>query len=436
MFRLRPVLLLGLLAIVVAAITPGVHPAGAEPAATTDAEAAEPVDLTVMTFNIWAGGTQVDFDQVSAAIEAAGADIVGIQEPSGNLSRLARDLGWDHVYEPQQIISRYPLVVPEGAYDYVYAEVTPGKVVAVSNVHLRPYPYGPYDLRDGVTLDEVLANEQYHMDELASRFGSLPRLVDAGVPVFLTGDFNVASHLDWTAATAAATPRPFDREVRWPVSSHLEGLGFRDTFREVHTDPIAKPGYTWTPGYPPPSMTGDEVHDRIDFVYAAGPSSTVDSWVAGEPAPGSPLPGDFGGPHADIVVDPWPSDHRAVASRFRVTPADPPADEPVPRSTVSTSKPCYRRGEPVVVELSDAPGNQLDWLGIYDANEVPDGSPASYRWTYIDGEMSGSRVLDGSASGTTWPLPPGRYAVHLFANDGYQILATAHFTVKRTRAAC
>jgi endonuclease/exonuclease/phosphatase family metal-dependent hydrolase len=404
-------------------------PQAATPA-PAGAQAAEPVDVTVMSFNIWVGGTQVDFRQVSAAVEAAGADVVGVQESGGNLSRLARDLGWQYVHAPLQIISRYPIVVPDGATDYVYVEVAPGRVVAVSNVHLRAYPYGPYDLRDGASLASVLANEQYHMDQMASRFGSLPALAAAGVPVFLTGDFNVPSHLDWTSATASATPRTFDRAVTWPVSTRLAELGFRDAHREARSDPVATPAYTWTPGYPAPSMTDDEVHDRIDFVYAAGPSTTTASRIVGEPPPAAPLPGDFGTPHADVVVSPWPSDHRAVASTFRAVPA-PPLTEPGPTPTLSTNRTSYCPGEPIVATWSDAPGGQLDWLGVYDAREVPDGNPASYRWEYIAGRSAGTEALDGASQGSRWPLAPGSYAVHLLLDDGYQVAATATFTVRR-----
>ena len=39
--------------------------------------AADP--LTVMTFNVWYGGAQVEFDRIANAIDAAGADVVGVQ---------------------------------------------------------------------------------------------------------------------------------------------------------------------------------------------------------------------------------------------------------------------------------------------------------------------------------------------------------------------
>jgi endonuclease/exonuclease/phosphatase family metal-dependent hydrolase len=48
--------------------------------------AAQP--LTVETFNVWYGGGQVEFDRIGNAIKAAGADVVGVQEPEGNLRRI------------------------------------------------------------------------------------------------------------------------------------------------------------------------------------------------------------------------------------------------------------------------------------------------------------------------------------------------------------
>ena len=59
----------------------------------SQAQAAEPITLRVMTFNIWVGGELVNFGQVVAAIQAAEADIVGLQEATGNTSRLAAALG-------------------------------------------------------------------------------------------------------------------------------------------------------------------------------------------------------------------------------------------------------------------------------------------------------------------------------------------------------
>ena len=55
--------------------------------------------VTVMTFNIWIGGSVVDFTQVIEAIKVSGADVVGLQESDGNAPRIAALLGWPYVNE-------------------------------------------------------------------------------------------------------------------------------------------------------------------------------------------------------------------------------------------------------------------------------------------------------------------------------------------------
>ncbi|MPZ00899.1 MAG: hypothetical protein GEU97_23595 [Actinophytocola sp.] len=376
------------------------------------ATAEEPTTVRVMTFNIWVGGEQVDFNQVVNAIEVAGTDIVGLQEAAGNLDRLANELGWYHLKEVgrhQQIISRYPLV--RGAEDFAYALVDPAHAVAVSDVHLRAYPYGPYDLRDGATADEVLANEQYHLDELAAHLELLPELAADDVPVFLVGDFNVPSHLDWTQAAADASDEPFRTEFAWPVSIRLAELGFRDSFREIHPDEVAKLGYTWTPGYPPPVVTDDEVHDRIDFVYAAGPSTTVDSAVVGEAHPIS-----------DIVVAPWPSDHRAVVSEFAVTPKPVAALDPA----VLTDAAVYDPGEQIVVDFVG--GRSGTRVVVTKAGQGAPVCQALTRDANGVWRAAGQVVFDDNASGCRWPLEPGDYVVSL--RDQRKVLATTSFRVR------
>jgi endonuclease/exonuclease/phosphatase family metal-dependent hydrolase len=289
--------------------------------------------IRVMSFNILYGGDEVDpvgqgdhwcqrpagcqatLDQVVAAIRAARADIVGIQEGTGNGCRIADALGW--FCAPRlQVISRYPVIDPPGADGlYVYAEVTPGRMVALANVHLPSDPYGPYFPREGWTLQEVLDLEtELRMPAIGEQLARLPALAAAGIPVVLTGDFNSPSHLDWTAAVTAARPVEVPYPIDWPVARALATAGFRDSYRSVHPDPVANPGFTWTAGYPR-ERKGVEVHDRIDWVLTAGPIQAVASEVVGEAA--------YSG--TGIAVDPWPSDHRAVVSELSVIAGDPPS---------------------------------------------------------------------------------------------------------------
>jgi hypothetical protein len=293
---------------------------------------AAPVTVKVATFNILYGGDEISLQQpgghwcqdpagcaaslaqVVAAIRASGADTVGMQEGTGNACRIADALGW-HCSPRLQVISRFPLIDPPGADGlYVYNEVTPGRVMAVANVHLTSDPYGPYFPREGWTLDEVLALEaELRLHEVERHRTVLPALAASGIPVVMTGDFNSPSHLDWTAAVSDVRPVEVPYPIDWPVARSLADAGFRDAYRDAHPDPVADPGFTWTPGYPR-ERKGVEVHDRIDWVLHTGPATTLTAELVGEGA----YPG------TDVAVDPWPSDHRARVATLRVEAAVPP----------------------------------------------------------------------------------------------------------------
>ena len=289
---------------------------------------AAPVTVKVMTLNVFYGGDEWNLatgqwcpnpagcpetmSHVVSMIRAADADIVGLQEGTANECVIADRLGW-HCEPRLQLISRYPLLDPPGADGaYALAEVTPGRFVAISNVHLPSDPYGPYWVRDGEPRAAVLDLERTtRLPAIQRELDVLPELADTGMPVFLTGDFNSPSHLDWTPAVDAVR-----EEVRypvvWPVSAALADAGFRDSYREVHPNPVAVPGFTWTPPGTLESVP-DEVHDRIDWVLVQGPAETLATQLVGE----------AGGPDVDIERDPYPTDHRGVVSTFRVDPADP-----------------------------------------------------------------------------------------------------------------
>lgn len=309
--------------------SPGLHARLIRTAATSPALA--PTVIRAMSFNILYGGDEVDpvgpgdhwcqrpagcqanVERVVTAIRAANADIVGLQEGTGNGCRIADALGW-HCAPRLQVISRYPLIDPPGANGlYVFAEVAPGGLVAVANVHLTSDPYGPYFPREGWTLQQVLDQEaELRLPEVQQHISILPGLAADGIPVILTGDFNSPSHLDWTAGVSTVRPIEVPYPIDWPVGRALANAGFHDSYRAAHPDPVAHPGFTWTAGYPR-ERKGVEVHDRIDWVLTAGPITTLDSDVVGESAYG-----DTG-----IAVDPWPSDHRAVVSELSVVPGDP-----------------------------------------------------------------------------------------------------------------
>jgi hypothetical protein len=121
------------------------------------AQSDEAVELRVMIFNIWLGGDQVNLGRTFDAIRAADPDIVLLQEAEGQTRNFAEALGWPYAMERRHIISKYPLFDPPAAdADYAFAEISPGRFVAVADIHLTSDPYGPYAVREGKTAEEVL----------------------------------------------------------------------------------------------------------------------------------------------------------------------------------------------------------------------------------------------------------------------------------------
>jgi endonuclease/exonuclease/phosphatase family metal-dependent hydrolase len=299
--------------------------------------ASEEVELKVMTFNIWYGGEQVSFAQTAEVIRAANPDLIGVQEPDGNLRLLADTAGFSFVDEKRNIISRYPLFDPDTTdrkYPYTRVLLRPGRIVAFANTHLTNSPFGPDLIREGKSKEEVLATERrIRLAEVQPYVKALVDLMAQGIPVFFAGDFNTPSHLDWTKE--AATARPEVRfEFAWPVTKLIAEAGLRDSYREAHPNPVKKPGLTWTPGYAHPWVKPDELHERIDMIWSGGKTTTLESKVIGE----------VKNPGVDIAVEPYPSDHRAVVSTFRVVPARAPA-------VITVDRPLFTQGSDFLVRF-------------------------------------------------------------------------------------
>jgi exodeoxyribonuclease III len=178
----------------------------------------------------------------------------------------------------------------------------------VFNVHFYHAPYQPYQLLSipynngrfiNTAADAIDEARKARGDESDRLVEAIQRYWDGDVPIFVTGDFNEPSHADWTpkAVTAGLVPLAVD----WPASNALSAIGLLDTYRANRVDETKALGNTWTPVTTPDDPS--DRHDRIDFVYAAGPVQVKETIVVGEkPA------------FADIVVTPYPSDHRAVVA--------------------------------------------------------------------------------------------------------------------------
>ena len=287
---------------------------------------AEEFTLKVMSYNIHRGGVVLlkqPLSKTAKAIQLAKADIVGIQEtrsPKGDkLEELAKLLGWNHdMGKGSNILTRYEII--ESLYSGVKVKLDSDSHAYIFNVHLSSHPYQPYQLLEirprwhkhtnAITFIKTEAEaiewaKKARGAEISKVLRQVKSIPEKEAPVFVVGDFNEPSHLDWTEAAAKAGRHPI--KVAYPTSTEMAKAGFSDSYRKIYPDEMKNPGLTWSPKY---KIDDPTTHpDRIDFVYFKGNGLKVtDVKIVGENEE-----------NADMVVTPYPSDHRAVVADFELT---------------------------------------------------------------------------------------------------------------------
>lgn len=302
----------------------------------TITSAASERTLTLLSMNMWGAGANdaKSIDQTVAVMRATKADIIAAQETvpepdpctadvcrafgESRARNIAKALGFYYYDLPRNtanhwadaVFSRYPIVkeTPNGVG--IEINVNGAKVIAYS-MNLDDGPYQPYQLLNIEYGDApFLKTAQQAIQAASETRGRALQLLTADIKAesdavaqFVMGDFNEPSFRDWTAKAAAIKRHPL--AVVWPTTRGVEAQGFVDTFRTVFPDEIAKPGMTWTPRSKPTDK--DNHHDRIDFIFARAKGLKVlRAGIVGEKKP-----------EADLVVTPWPSDHRATMAIVR-----------------------------------------------------------------------------------------------------------------------
>jgi hypothetical protein len=97
------------------------------------------------------------------------------------------------------------------------------------------------------------------------------------------------------------------------------------------------------------------------------------------------------------------------------------------RPSLTTNRPTYAAGEPIVVSWNNAPAQQFDWVAIYSANE-PDLYNNYWAYAYTQATVSGSTAFDESVLGDSL-LPGGDYVARLLLDDAYSVIAEVAFRV-------
>jgi hypothetical protein len=251
------------------------------------------------------------------------------------------------------------------------------------NCHLFYFPYQPFQLLkipyegqpDLETAEEAIQScidtRGAEMDVILDEIRKVAEQ-EQDVPIFLTGDFNEPSHLDWTPLSALAGLQPMS--VKWPITERAYKHGLVDLWRayrphqrlssgsgSLPTSPtsspprsndfnhasnggigigsgslctqyqdgsqsqeksaaieklkaaaqvIERPGFTWSVLKP---ETDEEDHyDRIDYIFGLNRESSPIALKEMAIKMGE----EFcrSGERNDRVLKPWPSDHRAVVA--------------------------------------------------------------------------------------------------------------------------
>lgn len=240
-------------------------------------------DLRLMGFNIWHGGNETGAvagpKRVADIIRESGAEVVGLIETYGSGAKIADELGYYFYLHSSNlsILSKYPIV---GTVDFfrpfncsaAKIQVSRTQTVNYINLWLHYLPDTRQQLLDKVSVDSIVRGEwttrAAELKQILAEADSAG-FISGSVPTFVSGDFNIDSHLDWVESTRAEHE---GYVVPWPTSQLMEQAGFRDSYRELYPDPKAYPCKTWSPAYTPEE---NGFYYRIDFIFYKGPGVKV-----------------------------------------------------------------------------------------------------------------------------------------------------------------
>ncbi|MEC7979677.1 MAG: endonuclease/exonuclease/phosphatase family protein [Planctomycetota bacterium] len=283
------------------------------------AEDGSGIKIRVMTFNLWRGGLNggQPLDQTVKAIQIGKADIVGLQEThhdeDDSSAKIAKRLGWHHFSQGggTAIISRFPILESTERKWGVLIQLGTHQKIYFFNVHFPASPYQPYQIlkipygdAPFITTSEEAVEwaKKSRGRQLNSLFEELSPVLKGAMPVILTGDFNEPSFQDWTSEASEKGIVPL--AVPYPTTKRIVDAGMLDAYRSAWPDELKARGYTWTNRTLPDDPK--DFHDRIDFIFVKA-CSVTGAQIVGESKT-----------NADLVLAPWPSDHRAVVASLEI----------------------------------------------------------------------------------------------------------------------
>ena len=268
--------------------------------------------LKVLTWNIWHGGhrygKEVGLQRVIETIKSTNADLIGLIETYGSGEEIADALGYYFylISSNLSVMSRYPItetITEFKPFNFggVKLNIGRSKELVFFDTWLHYLPdYSNSIIKENKTPKDLIADEE------ETRYGEIKEILknitqylknSDEIPVIMVGDFNMGSHLDWTRE---AKDIHYGKIVEWPESKAMSQAGFKDSYRELHINPLLDQGFTWTPRA---ATSSDKygLRDRIDYIYYRGKGlNPIESKVI------------------DYHPIMFPSDHAAVLTVFQI----------------------------------------------------------------------------------------------------------------------
>jgi len=300
--------------------------------------------LKVLSVNLWHGGEMsgLPLDATAQLIRQSGAHFIGMQEVASkpidndsyhlrelNTRKIAALLGPEWNYFDQGILTPWLQLTHRHPQSFIFKGImqaqTPMKwgirVVYnerpywIFNAHFAYMPYQPYQLlkipyekapfldTEEEAIESAKKSRGAQVAEMLREIEDV-RKENPAIPIFITGDFNEPSHLDWTAETAQIRRHPI--KVEWPTTKAISDAGFVDCFRAIRPDVIAELGFTWS--IKTTETDPQDHHDRLDFVFIHQQycHCLKNVQIIGEKKE-----------RADVIITPYPTDHRAVLAEFQ-----------------------------------------------------------------------------------------------------------------------
>lgn len=312
--------------------------------------------IKVFQLNIWMGTTQVEngFQVTVDQIAAADADFVTLCEVRSEngmfIPRLLASLKergmvyYGDMNDDCAVLSKYPIVETSVVNDDVFKAVSmyDGRRVAVYSAHLNYLYYACYYPRgyDGNTwkkmdspitdVDKILANNRASGRPEAIRgfVDDAKKEFESGASVFLGGDFNEPSHLDWQDDTKDLWEHN-GCVVPWDTSLLLYENGFKDAYRVKYPDAVKYPGFTFPADNKDSKLEilswapDSDERDRIDFIYyyPANGLRVKSAYVVGPQgsvAYGARVGENGKEPYILPANGHWPTDHKGGLILFKL----------------------------------------------------------------------------------------------------------------------